>query len=271
MTFFPQIGEPFILTQSPYASQQSYQNLQTPVDTGMVWSFPLVAGGLTGYPTSPLSKFQIAFSSITDAEVNALYAFFTSMGGRLQAFSLLDPGGNLLQFSEAFNNAYWSKTSSVTTGQGDPYGHPRACSLTAGYIQAVVGPSAGGMSGFVMCASIYLNAQGAGITAVIGFKDATTGTLYTSTFALPAGSWTRIYSNLQLPTGNQFLFTLTLSGTCLAFGAQVSPMKGEGAYQATPGQFGLHLNCRFDTDIFEVQAVQPGQNALRLPMIEFNS
>ena len=270
MLYFPQINANLILTQSPYATSLEFENVSVPVESGMMWSYPLRSAALPGYPAGPLGKFAVNFSSITDAEVSVLRAFFQSVRGKYAPFRFLDPNGNLLQYSQDFTNAAWARTLTAIVGQPDPSGHVLGCSLTAGYMQAVAGPSDGGMSGFVLCASIWLKALSGAVTASVGLVDQTTSTQYLKTLSLPANSWLRISNNLVLPTNNQFAFYLNLSGTVYAFGAQVSPMKGEGAYQCTPGNYGYHQNCRFDTDVFEVKAIGPGQNQLSLPIQETN-
>jgi len=270
MVYFPQINANLILTQAPYGTGLEFENVGVPVETGMVWSYPLRGAGLSGYPSGPLGKFNVNFSNISDAEVNVLYAFFQSVRGKWGSFRFLDPSGNLLQQSQLFSNSAWAKTLTATPGAPDPTGNLLGFTLTSGHMQAVIGPSDGGMSGFVMCASIYLKALAGGVTASIGFVDQTTSTQYLKTFSLPANSWLRISNNLVLPTNNQFVAYVSVSGNCYAFGAQVSPMKGEGAYQCVPGNWGYHANCRFDTDVFNVQVVGPNQNQLQLPIQETN-
>ena len=268
MLYFPQINANLILTQSPYATSLGFENVSVPVESGMVWSYPLRGAALPGYPTGSLGKFAVNFSSITDAEVNVLHIFFQSVRGKWAPFRFLDPNGNLLQHSQDFTNVAWTKTLTAAAGQPDPSGHALGCSLSSGHMQAVIGPSDGGMSGFVMCASIWLKAASGSVTATIGFIDETTLTNYTQQFTVASGVWTRISKNLVLPTGNQFVFYLNLSGSAYGFGAQVSPMKGEGAYQCTPGNYGYHPICRFDTDVFETKALGPNQNQLSLPIQE---
>jgi hypothetical protein len=268
--FLPQINGNMILTQLPYSVGSSFSTAAQDLETGIRWSYGYRGTGLTGYPSGPLGRFAINFPMITDAEVAALEAFHQSVRGRWMEFSLLDPAGNLLQFSQDFSNVYWTKTSSQTPGQADPFGQLLGTLLSAGYIEGVVGPSAGGMSGFVMCASIWLQATGPGITAQVGFLDNTTSTYYSSTFPIPQGGWLRVHSTLVLPTNNQFLFKLILSGSCLTFGAQVSSQKGEGGYAMTPGRYGYHAHVRFDVDSFSVTSSGPNQNSLLLPVVEVN-
>ena len=271
MAYFPQINSNMIITQVPYATASEFENLSTPVESGMVWGYALRSAGLPGYPTGSLSKFSVNFSSITDTEINTLWAFFQQMKGRWGTFRFLDPSGNLLQKSETFSDAAWTKTLTATSGAPDPAGHALGFTLSSGSMQAVIAAADGGMSGFMMCASIYLKALAPGVVATLGFKDMTTSTSYTTQFSLSTSSWQRISRNLVLPTDNQFVFYLSLTGSVYAFGAQVSPMKGEGSYACTPGNYGYRANARFDTDVFDVHAVAPGQSQLQLPIAEFNT
>lgn len=265
--YYPQINANLILTQLPYRWNYAWGTTYQDVESGMRWAYPLRGAGLSGYPTGPLAKFGINYSQISDAEVNTLDAFFNQQQGSYAAFRFLDPGGNLLQYSETFSNAYWSKSASVSPGQTDPFGGTRAFSSSAGVLEAVVGPSDGGMSGFVMCASVYL--KGAGTSATLGFVDASTSTQYTTTVALGSG-WTRAHFTLVLPTNNQFLFYLFLNNSATIFGAQVAPTKGEGAYIETPGEsYGYHQNVRFDVDSFAIKNMGPNQNQVSLPCVEF--
>jgi hypothetical protein len=271
MAFYPQINSNMIITQLPYATSQEWGTVVQPVETGMRWSFPLRGSGLSGYPTGPLFRFSINYVNITDSEINTLFTFFQSVRGCWLPFSFLDPAGNLLQFSETFSNSAWTKTSSLTPGQPDPLGYgDRATTATTGSLKAVVGPSSGGMSGFVVCASAWVKAHSNGTTVTIGLIDNSTSTQYTSSAVLNAGNWARLHFTLVLPTNNQFLFYLNLGNTCDIFGAQVASTKGESGYAATPNNYGYHQYCRFDTDDFVVNSPSPNSNQLALPVIEFN-
>ncbi len=269
MPYFPQVNGNLILTQTPYQWIESFDTIFDEQETGMKYSYPRRGVGLDNFPTDELGRFAVNFSSITDAEVAVLKAFFVSMRGRWGTFRLLDPGGNLLQYSEDFTQAYWAKTLTVGSTQSDPFGNSRAYSVSSGTLRGLVGAADGLMSGIRVCASLYANARSVGLQGTIGFVDRTTSTNYSTVFDLPNGGWKRIYHSFTLPTNNAFDVYLSFSGTCWVFGAQVSPMKGEGAYVKAPGNYGYHENCRFDTDVFERQVSGPDQNALQLPIVEF--
>lgn len=270
-TYYPQINGNLIITQLPYTSELAYSTVVQDLETGMRWTYPLRGVSLPGYPNFPLGRFTLNYPGITDAEAATLEAFFNSMRGKWLTFRFLDPSGNLLQFSEDFTKSYWSKTASHTAGQADPFNNTNATLLGSGNVEGVVGPSDGGMQGIVMCASIWAKASAGGVSATIGFLDNSTSTFYSNTFLVPTGNWLRVSKTLVLPTNNQFLFKLTISGgSCTVFGAQVAPTKGESAYVRTPGNYGYHENVRFDTDYFDVNVSGPNQNAIVLPAVEIN-
>jgi hypothetical protein len=207
------------------------------------------------------------------------------MRGRYGQFIFLDPGGNLIQYSEDFTQSYWSKTAvNVGSAVTDPFGGNRATALTAtsinSYISAIFGPSGGGLQGTMCCASAWVRATAANQTLTIGFLDSTSSSCYVNTFSLPHNAWKRIYCNVPLWTNNYFQFLLGgmnywSSTTIQVFGAQVVPMKGEGAMVRTNGVnspgYGLHLSCRFDQDALQVQVDGPDQNAMQLIVQETNN
>jgi hypothetical protein len=222
---------------------------------------------------------------ITDAEVASLYSFLQGMRGKWGSFGFLDPGGNLLQYSEDFTQAYWTKTVvSVGSAVTDPFGGNLATALTSsssnGYITAVIGPSGGGLLNYVLNASAWVRATGGGQTICIGFLDSTGSGYSVKTYQLPNGSWVRISWNVQMWSSNYFRFILGgentwgSGATIDVFGCQVAPTKGEGAYVRTSGpmgpSYGWHPNCRFDVDMIMRTSLGPNQNQLELLVQEHN-
>jgi len=63
--YFPPINSTnYILVQSPYGTSLEFETISAPVETGTFWSFPLRGSGLSGYPTTPLSRFNLNYSNI---------------------------------------------------------------------------------------------------------------------------------------------------------------------------------------------------------------
>jgi hypothetical protein len=278
---FPQINANCIMTQLPYASELDYVTISQDVETGMRYTFPLRGAGLPSMPSGPLGKFQLTFPTITDAEVATLQAFYASMRGRWGQFGLMDPGGNLLQYSNDWTQSVWAKSGGVfvsATGQTDPFGGGLAQQLTAGSgdssVLSSVGPSTGGMSGYVLCASSWVMSPNSGQSAFVGFANSL-GVLQGVAWSLQQNVWRRIYYSAVLGDNNAFRIVIggnsSWSGGKLLylFGAKVCSTKGPGAYCLTPGNYAWHPNCRFSTDVFERRVLGPNQNSVSLPVEEF--
>jgi hypothetical protein len=282
--FFPQINSNCILTQLPYTAGFEFDTVSSDMETGMRWAFSRRDNTdlPDDYAQLPLGRFQIQFPMITDAEAATLLTFFQSMCGRYGAFQLLDPGGNLVQSSEDFTALSWDLTNGpvgIPGSDTDPFGGSLATILSAAgdnsFVMTPIGPVAGGMTGFVMCASAWVKANSSGQKLMIGFIDSSNnvfGTIWT----LPEGVWMRIYCSATFWSNNEMRFLLggydTWEGTTISvFGVQVAPTKGEGAYVRSPDNYGYHPNCRFDTDMFQEQVLGPNQRSVVLPMFEFNN
>ncbi len=282
-TFFPQVNSNMIITQLPYSSTQEFESVYQDSLTGIRYSFPRRGVDIDDFPTDTLSKFQINYSNITDDEVDVLLAFFRDRRGRCLPFELFDPNGNLVQFSEKFDEEYWDKSIgpvSVGDPTTDPFGGDRATALTGGganaYMAAIVGPDDGGINGVRLTASAWIKSPDAGARILIGFIDSTFSRLESTDFKLTPNVWQRVFHSDTTWDDNHFRVIIggeaewAAGRTMNVFGVQVVAMKGESMYVKTPGNYGYHVNCRFDTDVFEPRALGPNQNSLALPVVEFN-
>lgn len=280
--YFPQINGNMILTQLPYTTSDSFDTTVVDMESGPRISSPRRAASISGYPAAALGKYGVNFSNITDAEVNTLKQFFIARRARYEPFRFFDPGGNLLQYSEAFSNAAWDKSAGVSVGGSvtDPFGGSLAFNLSGSGSDACmlsyVGPSDGDFSGYRMTASVWVKAQDAGTQLYIGFADASLSLQGTS-WSLPYNEWVRIFhsSTMFNSTGMRVIMggngTWTSGRQIHTFGFQAVAMKGSGAYVKTPGNYGYRSRCRFDTDSFDVRRIGPNQNQVLLPIEEVNA
>jgi hypothetical protein len=272
-----------IITQLPYAAGLGFDTVVQDVETGMRWSFSRRANVdlPEDYAQLPLGKFKVNYSCITDAEVATLKTFFESQYGRYGEFRLLDPSGNLIPYSEDFTALQWDKTNgiSIAGSTTDPFGGNLATRLSAApgnsFILSIFGPADGGLNGFVVCASMWVKAESVNQNLFIGFVDSGFSRTDAEVYMVPMGSWKRISHTATLWDNNYFRVIIGGDGTWDAsvidvFGVQVAPTKGEGAYVRSPDNYGYHEYVRFDTDSFQRQAIGPNQNALQLPMFEYN-
>lgn len=270
-TYFPQLSSGSS-AQLPYTSRKSFESVISDMDTGKRYTYAKLV--------SPLSHWDLNFSMLTDANRATIESFFNQQQGRLQPFTFLDPAGNLCQYSEDFSQAAWVK-SGLTLGAAvaDPFGGNGATSIsstgTNGNLSTLVLPN-GGASGFVLCGSVWAKAAAANQQLTIGLADHLLTILGSSTWDLAQGVWTRIFFSMTLASSDNInlliggLNTWGTSQVISLFGAQCVPLPGPGGYAKSPGDYGLHSNCRFDTDKLELTANEPNSWSLRLPIQEHN-
>lgn len=283
MPVFPQVNGNLIITQLPYTSNLAFETVVQDLDCGMRYTFPRRASGLTGYPTGPLGRYDVNFTRITDDEADELEAFFHQMKGRLGEFVFLDPLGNLLADSEDFQADSWDLSGGVSYGYAaeDPFGNLRASALAGNssdsYMQSTIGSADGGLSGYVVNCSAWVNARDTDVVLNVGVRSSSSeirGTKYN----LPLERWVRIDHTQVLWDNNEFRFILGGNGgswggggQLFVFGAQAVATKGPGFYAKSPERYGYRPVCRFDTDVFERKHLGPNENAVSLPIKEVNA
>jgi hypothetical protein len=272
MNVFPTLNSLGMTVQLPF----------TPTFSCLSSVSELQAGARQSYTwrPNPLMSWDLSYAALTVAEYNTLLAFQQAQQGRYGEFVFLDPGGNLIPASQNFSDASW-QTSGITVGSAvaDPFGGTAATTVTGatnGQMAAQVLPSIGGtgFAGFFVCISLYVKAP-TNSSLVLGFLSGTSGfssVIASQSFALPANVWTRLSFATQLASNVAVRAMIggsdTWTGALAIFGAQVVPLGGAGAYQATPGNYGYHSKVRFDTDLLEPQYVGPNQVSLKCRLVE---
>jgi hypothetical protein len=266
MAYFPQIGANGMMVQLPFGQTFSHLTSVSELQSGPRQSY--------AWRPNPLMAWDLTYPALTPAEYATLLSFFQSQLGRYGEFTLLDPGGNLVPASENFGDASWQQYSvAVGASIAEPFSGSFGTTITGssnGMLAAVVLPS-GNAAGLWLCGSVYVLAPAAS-TLVIGFIDSGFNVLAYQSCVLPANQWTRIACSTQLATSSAIRMLIggfgSWTGPLSLFGAQVAALGGAGAYQRTPGNYGLHTKVRFDTDILEPQYVGPGQISLKFRLVE---
>ncbi len=270
--YFPQINSSGIITALPYQSALSSRTTsEDSAYTGKRYAWK--------WRVNPLGGFIINLQNLTTAEVTVLQNFFYSMEGRKGEFTFLDPGGNLVNYSDDFTNAAWHK-SSITVGASvtDPFGGSLATSLTSsatsGLVYTTVIP-AGNASGFVVTASVWAKAPAAGQSIAIGFLDNSLTNLGYIIWPLVQNVWRRVFCTITLATNNPIIVNIGGANTwgtsqvIQLFSASCAPLPGPGPRLLTPGMDGLRTYCRFDADDFTINYQDFGQTNISLPVMEY--
>jgi hypothetical protein len=253
--YFPQNSRG-AMAQKQHQATASFETVKNALPTGRRFTY-------ARRPT-PLSAFTLGMSSISSGDRAIYEAFFATVDGRLRSFTYLDPNGNLVPASEDFSASSWT-LAGVSAGSAvtDPFGGTCAMSMAStgsdGIMYAPVLPS-GGAIGFWLCASVWAKAPASGTKLAIGFRSSSGANLGRASFDCPANDWTRIRYAVQLVMSDPVYVQIGgdstwASRTINLFGAQVSPMRGPGAYAKTPGNLGMVTNCRFGTDSLEFRNI----------------
>lgn len=121
-SFFPQLSTG-AMSQFPLYRRQAFRSVINYLADGReVKSFDPFSSKLT---------ISLCLKGLSDSEMQAIEAFFREKEGRRLTFGLLDPGLNLLRWSEDFSRSEWiiGPDLVMTTGQDDPWGTQRATSI----------------------------------------------------------------------------------------------------------------------------------------------
>lgn len=280
MNYYPQLLNGMI-AQKPYTPGKEYKTVSNDLPSGYRYSYAWRGAGLTGQPSGPLGRWEIPYSTLTDAEAATLESFFVSMQGRYGQFTFLDPAGNLVQNSENLSDISWTAYNAVSvsaSGVADPFGGTGAQTLTSSGTNSMLATSilpAGGASGFVLCVSAWVRPQAAQ-TLYIGMVDSGFSTLSGGiSWTLAANAWKRISARITLATSSSVSMLIgglaSWSGTSIdIFGSQCVANSGPGGYASTPGNYGYHTNCQFDIDTLTLEYNGYNKTAARVVIVETN-
>jgi hypothetical protein len=207
-------------------------------------------------PDAASLAWELQAKGLTAAEWGAIEALFEATSGMWQAFTFLDPVGNLIAESESFGASAWSNGALVdlTTGAADPLGTTRATTVTnasaatAGVAQILAVPGT-----FQYCLSIWAR-TGNGTKVTLSIS--TTGGSATKTFTLGT-QWARVSlaANLGKSTDSvTFAAEMTAGGAIDIFGMQAEAQWGPSDYKQTGTTGGVYANARFGADKITVTA-----------------
>jgi hypothetical protein len=193
---------------------------------------------------------ELRAKGLTAAEWGAIEALFQATSGMWQAFTFLDPVGNLIAESESFGASAWTNGALIdlTAGAIDPFGTTRATLVVnagqgiEGVVQGLPVPG-----NFHYCLSVWARTDSA---TSVTLSISTTGGSATKTFALGA-QWARVSlaANLgQNTTLVTFAAQLVAGGTIDLFGMQVEAQLGASDYKQTGTSGGVYPNARFGAD-----------------------
>jgi hypothetical protein len=205
---------------------------------------------------------EIAFGVLSVVEWQSLTDLFTAAEGRLQEFLFLEPGANLLSWSEQFNNPVWVKGAGldVEEGQSDPADGSAAARLTgsgsAGFLQQTLNIPAA----FRYSASVWARTTSTG--AKLRVSD--TGGLLVETPFDSSNEWRRysIDSHLSsLSESTEYSIVVPTATIVDVYGPQLEAQPSASLYKRTLKQAGVYPSARFDMDVLADRATGVDQHS----------
>ena len=242
MLVFPQLGSGAV-SQFPVRREMGYRTL---VNRALDGSEIRVQD-----PDFVERQWELALESLSDVEWQVIRDLFAAVEGRLKTFLFLEPGENLLAWSEKFTEAAWV-ASGVTVAEGvaDPLGGTAASELSgAGTLSQTLGIPAR----FRYAASIWARATqvGAGFELNDGAGQQKAVEFSTD------GQWRRYtLSTAWTETSETVVFRVT--APAVIYGVQLEAQPAVSAYKKTLQQGGVHPAARLGSDSLEDRMTAPG-------------
>lgn len=206
-------------------------------------------------------SWELPLGDLEDVEWQVVRDFFAETGGRRLPFTFVEPGSNLLAWSDSLGEGVWVKSGGLQVSGGvlDPKGGTAATTLSAGSTwtlsQTLLAPAS---RAFV--ASAWLKCSATGVA--LGMSD---GAGQSKQVAVAADDIWRLY---ELPwrltsAADQVVVDVAGPGgtSVTVYGLQVEPQIRRSSYKRTTEQSGIFANAYFDQDSLIESLTAPNQNS----------
>jgi hypothetical protein len=199
---------------------------------------------------------QLQYSNLSLADVQLLQSHFTACKGPLNAFTFIDPTGNMLVSSSDLTTAAWQQSSliKIQTGVVDPFSGVAAQMITnKGQNAQEVAQELEVPANYQYCFSLYAAAV-----------QQTTLTLFQrgpnsqqSKQVILSSGWNRLVLSGRLSDGgSNFTVGISLEAGSQAkiFGTQLEAQFSPSRYQPTSSAGGVYANAHWAMEQFQITA-----------------
>ncbi len=260
MSFFPQLSTG-VISQFPLGRKQVFRTVVNRLADGSeIKSLD---------PFGAAIEFSLHFNGLSDMEMESIEDFFLLQEGRRGNFGFLDPGLNLLRWSEDLTRSVWTvgPLLTLTTGQDDPWGGQSATLVSnsaitiQALIQAIAAPG-----GYHYCLSIWLRSDSSHPVTMVarsgGYRQAQT--------IIPTATWRRFHLSITLPSDSDsigFGLEFPADATVDAAGAQVDAQPAPAAYRRSSSRHGVHPKVRFAMDSISRTTNGPNDHSTTISLL----
>lgn len=255
MLIFPQLRSGAV-AQLPLQRSEDYRTLRNALPDGR--DIRMSDGGFANVGWS------LKFSDLTADEAQALWSLFQSAEGRFNTFIFVDPGANLLCWSDDLTQPSWSKDPQlVLTRVQDVFGGAVGTQIANGAAAAQsISQTTTAPATLQYCLSAYLRSDlPAQVTLEIGGRAIVTASV--------SGIWRRWEGASTGGTGQQVEFGVSIppGATVQVCGLQAEAQPAAGVYKSTRDTGGVFQDSRFDQDSMDITATGAGKFACNVRIV----
>lgn len=248
--YYPQLSSGAIV-QYPMRKMQIARTIKNVMPDGSMI--------LMSDPDGARLVWQMAYTELSTADINALQAHFEACVGPFHAFTFIDPTDNMLISSSNLSTAPWLISSLIVVGGGtaDPFGGTGAFTVTnTGQISEQISQTLQVPAGYQYCFSVYAMSNGpAQITLLFqgpAMQDSTVVTI--------GPAWTRaVFSAKLSDPGVGFTVGISLmpGQQVQLYGPQLEAQVVPSSYHSTAQTGGVYTNAHWAIDQLIVTADAP--------------
>lgn len=254
MSFFPQLSTG-AMSQFPLRRRQAFRTVINNLSDGSE------VKRLDSFASKLI--LSLDFCGLSDTEMQSIEDFFKEKEGRRLTFGLLDPGLNLLRWSEEFGRSAWivGPQLSMSTGKDDPWGTQRATSIsnpsieTQEVLQIITAPGH-----YVYSVSVWLRSDAASSVTLC----ATSGGFTQNVVVVPQRTWKRYHLPVKMPSDSTsvgFGLEIPARTTVCLVGFQVDAQPAPCAYRRSTSRHGVHQHVRFAMDSLTRTTIGPNDHS----------
>ena len=218
-------------------------------------------------PAGMVTEWNLTYDSLSDEEATAVQTFFDAAEGSLNAFTFLDPAGNLLAWSGEFDNAVWQKDPllALTDGVSDPRGTTLAWRIAnsgeagQGIYQTIAAPG-----DYTYCLTAYFRAEAPATVRLWAGTDSHTESV--------TAKWGRVVMSMR-PAADVTSLRVGLEvmprGLVEVYGIQVEAQPGPSAYKPS-SRGGVYENAHLRDDLLEITKTGLNRHSCTVNIIHAN-
>lgn len=220
-------------------------------------------GGEIDFGDVPFERrtWELPLVDLEDSEWQLIRDFFAETGGRRLPFTFVEPGSNLLAWSDSVAEDVWQKSAglAVTSGVADPAGGTDATTLSAG-LSWTVSQTMAVPADRAYFASAWVKSSVGGVEV-----ELSDGAGLAKSIAVAGDDSWHLHELLwrEPSVAEQMSFRVTApSGAAVSvYGMQLEPQVARSSYKRTTAQAGVFADAHLDQSALIETLDAPDQNS----------